>query len=206
MRVRPIVLVFVVLSAARPAAANDPLPVPVQVTTERTGGSGDPGPLTLTFDPSGTLALTPDVPRTIGTATLGRGPGWTDLADSIAYTDYQVKVTVTDPAGGGTRTLGMQVEAYDEWDYRAWDGRMTELQQINVGGGWGSRGDSTAVTLNGWSYTLTGTPNDFGDGATFTLTAAPVHTPEPATLVLGAVALLPVGLRAVRRRAGANSN
>jgi hypothetical protein len=200
MRLRRLAFVFVILTGAGRAAANDPLPVPVQITTQQTFNQGDPGPLTLTFDPSGTLMLTPDVPRTIGTAALGRGPGWTELADSLAYTDYDLKVTVTDPASGRVGTLKMQVEAYDEWDYRAWDGRMTELQQINVGNGWGSRGDSTSVILNGWYYTLTGTPNDFGDAATFTLTAGPVHTPEPGTLLLGLAAVVPAGLRGLRRR------
>ena len=87
MRVRPIVLVLVALPAARPAAANDPLPVPVEITTQKTGGTGDPGPLTFTFDPSGTLTW-PSVSRASVAHALTRCKHPVDVAFFAPRTDF----------------------------------------------------------------------------------------------------------------------
>src|SRR5262245_23483407 len=97
MRVR--VLMVLLLSGA-PVAAGE-IPTPVVITTQQTPGDPSPGPLTFTFDPSGTLQLTPGVPLQIGVATLGRGPGWNGTTqDYWAITEGSVSVRVTDSASG----------------------------------------------------------------------------------------------------------
>jgi hypothetical protein len=198
-----IALTFILISAT-PAIAGT-IPTPVVISTEQTPGNPSPGALTLTFDPSGTLQLTPGVPLPIGTATLGRGPGWNGTQEDYwATTEGSVTVKVTDSASGWIGTLKIPVVAYDEWNYRAWDGRISENQYLILGDAWGNNPASATVILKGWRYTLTATPNDYRDTATFTLMTEPIHTPEPATVVL-CLAGLPLGLRVVRwRRVGSS--
>ncbi|MBN9517344.1 hypothetical protein J0H58_02315 [bacterium] len=196
MRLRA--LLFVLLSGA-PAAAGE-IPTPVVITTEQTPGNPSPGPLTFTFDSPGTLPLTPGVPTQIGTVTLGRGPGWNGTQEDYwAYTFGSVSVKVTDSASGWFGTLTIPVVGYDYWMYRAWDGRILENQYLILGDAWGTNPASDSVVLKGWRYTLTAAPNDYRDTATFTLMTEPVHTPEPATLALGLIGAIPLGLRKMRR-------
>jgi hypothetical protein len=178
------------------------IPTPLSTSVVQTEGNPSPGQLTLTFDPTGTLQLTPGVPTQFGTATLGRSAGWNgSTQDYWTTSEADVTVKVTDAASGWFGTLKMAVVAYDEFDYRAWDGQVHELQYLILGDAFGNNAASASVVLKGWQYTLTATPSDDRESAVFTMTASPVHTPEPGTLALGLLGMIPIGMRALRRRA-----
>ena len=73
---------------------------------------------------------------------------------------------------------------------------------IDLGGGWSDLQPYVSQTVLGSNaYTLRVDRGTGGTSADFVLSVGPASgVPEPATLVLAGLALVPVGLRAVRRR------
>jgi hypothetical protein len=202
MRIRQAALALVGLVGSSGVASAGLIPTPVVISTAQTPGVPSPGTLTMTFDPSGTLQLTPGVPLQIGAIQLGPAPRPVDdTIDSFtAVTTATVAVKVTDSASGWMGTLKMDIAAVDMWTLRTWDGLWIENQFLELGDAFGQNPASTSVDLKGWRYTLTATPDMFRDSATFTLTTTPIQTPEPSTLALSLVATILGGLRAVRRK------
>jgi hypothetical protein len=201
MQIRQAALALFGVFGMSAVASAGVIPTPVVISTEQTPGVPSPGTVTMTFDSSGTLWLTPGVPLQIGTLQLGPAPRPVDdSVDSItAFTNASVAVKVTDSASGWMGTLKMDITAVNWWTLRTWDGEWIENQFLDLGVAIGNPA-STSVVLKGWQYTLTATPDVLDASATFTLTTAPIHTPEPSTLALGLLAAIPAGLRALRRR------
>jgi len=109
---------------------------------------------------------------------------------------FTVDVSLTDVASGQTATLTR-------------GGRAHMYSNYSTGAGWtGSTvfwfTDYQQVTLGGNTYTIWGA-NQFTEGGgqaavnMWVGSGAPIPTPEPGTLALAAVGLVPLGLRRVRR-------
>lgn len=108
---------------------------------------------------------------------------------------FSVDVGLLDYASGASATLTFRGRAH------AYNGYTAE-------GGWTGGtvfwfDDYQQVTLGGNTYTLWGA-NRYRDGPAavnvWVGEGAPVYTPEPGTLALAALGLVPVGLRRLRRR------
>lgn len=198
MRVRFVVLSLVVGCGFPAPATAGPIALNLSVAAHQTPGAPSPGVLELTFDTQGHLLLAPHTRHELGFARFGFPGGPQGLASYDASTLFHVEVRVTDAASGQTGTLRVDGQAVDRWDRREWDGRWTNpYHRIEVGDYWLREPFVTRTTLGGHEYTLRVDTTEDGAAAVFSLT---VSNPEPASLLLGAIALLPLGLRALKQR------
>jgi hypothetical protein len=172
-----------------------------------------PGPLNISLDSGGNLALAPgDPPYVLGGVVFGPSPGPQGMESTGGYLtgqSFHVAVTVTDAASGQSGTLNVGGAAQDGWAYRAWDGQWVQTDHyLSIWDGIIGQPYSTSEVIGGNRYTLTVAPdpNEVDTGAIFSLSAA-AATPEPGTLLLAATALAAAcGCAArnrLRRRPGA---
>ena len=198
MRVRFVVLSLVIGCGLPAPALAGPIAFNVSVATQQTPGTPPPGLLELAFDTQGNLQLAPGGSVELGFARFGLPGGPQALAGYASATLFRVEVSVTDAASGRSGTLRVDGQAVDRWDHREWDGRWTNpYHNIEVGEYWLREPFFAAATLGGHEYLLRVDTTEDGAAAVFSLT---VSNPEPTSLLLGAIALVPLGLRALRQR------
>jgi hypothetical protein len=204
MRVRFVALSLSIALAAPATAVAGPIAFNVSVATQQTPGDPSPGPLELAFDTQGNLQLAPGGSVELGFARFGFADGPQAAASYASGTQFGIFVTVTDAASGQSDTLRVYGAAGDQWDLREWDGRWTNpYHNIEIGDYWLRKPFFASATLGGHDYVLRVDTDESGTAADFALSVDPgttVANPEPASLLLGAMALLPLGLRALRQR------
>jgi len=196
----PAALLTLLLAPA--LAAAGPIGVNVLLASQMVEPNPSPGKLTLPTGQPGDLLLTPGGEVTIGSIRFDDQRSPQSDGSYVAATEFSVFVKLTDLASGQTGTLRVDGNAVDQWDFRDWDGRWTNpYHNLEVGDYWNGVPYTTGVVLGGHDYVLRVDRKDRGTAADFVLSAgAAPHAPEPGTLLLGALALVPAGLRALRRR------
>lgn len=204
MKIPNAALATLALLTGPAVATAGPIDFNVAVTSsQQTVTPESPGPLNLVFDTQGNLQLPPGGSVELGYAhfLFPEGPQGSDTY--TANTQFHVAVAVTDAASGQSDTLHVYGGAGDVWNLR-WDGQWTNpTHQIEIGNYWLHEPFLASTTLGGHTYVLRVDTIESGTLADFVLYVDPgagITTPEPAGLVLGALALFPVGLRAARRR------
>ncbi|WP_439628516.1 hypothetical protein [Gemmata sp.] len=204
MSVRILVCALLAMIGGPATAAAGPIAFSVSVATQQTPGAPSPGPLELAFDTQGNLQLAPGGSVELGFARFGLPGGPQAVAGYDSSTLFSVSVTVTDTASGRAGALRVDGQAVDRWDHREWDGRWTNpYHNIEVGDYWLREPFFARTNLGAHEYVLRVETTEDGAAAVFSLSVAPrvtVANPEPASLLLGAIALLPLGLRALRQR------
>ena len=200
MRPRTPAFAILVLLAGPAVAAAGPIDFSYTATgkADQAPARLYPGPVAFSLVAGGNVRLPPAGGSVeIGTVEFGPSPG--PLADDTytAWTHFDVSVAVTDQATGQSVTLALPGSAVDVWDYRSWDGRWTNpLHRLDLGGGFG--GNTTSADIGFIRYTLSVRPEDDHQVGVYTLTATATN-PEPGTLALALLALVPLGLRRARR-------
>jgi hypothetical protein len=201
MRVSRGLAVLVAVFGLPAAAFAGPVQVNVLLASQMVVPDPSPGTLHLPTAQPGNLVLDPGGEVLLGTARFDF-QAHAQAADSYtAETPFSVFVKVTDGASGQTQTLRVDGIASDRWNYRDWDGQWTNpYHNLEIGDFLSNKAYTAHAVLGGNDYALRVERKDNGTSADFVLSVGPASgVPEPATLLLAGVALVPVGLRALRR-------
>jgi hypothetical protein len=204
---RPIFTMFALFSSPAVSVAG-PIDFNLVITSESTPGVPSPGPLDIAVNQQGNLQLMPGGSMSLGTVHYGSMMSPQAAASYTTDTQFSVFVKVTDTASGESDTLKVYGAAVDWWDLREWDGRWSNsYHNLEIGDHWTNTPLIVDTVLGGRDYILTVTTDRAGSVADFVLSVdgAPgqvATTPEPASFLLGAIALLPIGAGALRRRLG----
>ena len=199
MRVPRGLFALFALFALPAVAAAGPVSVNVLLASQMVVPDPSPGTLTLPTAQPGDLLINPGGEVLLGTVHLGPQDHPLREASYTADTPFSVFVKVTDTASGQTQTVRVDGDAVDQWDL---GGKVANsFHGIRIGTNGTDTPFKTDVMLGGNDYGLRVNLRDGGTSADFVLSVGPASAvPEPATLLLAGVALVPVGLRAVRRR------
>jgi hypothetical protein len=192
---------FVLLGLPAAAVAG-PVQVNVLLASQKVVPDPSPGSLMLPTDQPGNLLINPGGEVLLGTVHLGPNSGPGKNASYVADSPFSVFVKLTDSASGQTATLRVDGDGIDEWFREGGDGQWKNtFHGIRIGTDGTNTPFKTDVILGGNDYNLRVNLRGTGVDADFLLSVGPTSAaPEPATLLLAGLALLPVGLRAVRRR------
>lgn len=203
MRLLRSAIVSVALFGMASAAVAGPVSVNVVLSSQMVEPSPSPGTLTLPSTQPGDLLLDPGGEVLLGTVRFAPRDGVPVNPPYSAETPFSVFVKVTDSASGQDTTFRVDGTAVDIW-LAGQDGPPVNTHHLIdlTAGGWTDQNPFTQQTvLGGNAYTLRVDRGPGGTSADFVLSVGPASAvPEPATLLLAGVALLPVGLRALRRR------
>lgn len=195
--------VLAALFGASTAALAGPIQANVLLASQMVVPDPSPGTLTLPTDQPGDLVLDPGGQVLLGTVRLAAQDRVPANPPYTAETPFSVFVKVTDSASGQNTTFRVDGTAVDIW-LAGRDGPPVNAQhQLDLtAGGWTDQNPYTQQTVLGANaYTLRVDWKENGTAADFVLSVGTASAvPEPATLLLAGVALLPVGLRALRRR------
>ncbi len=189
-----------------------PIDFNLVITSESTPGVPSPGPLDIAVNQQGNLQLIPGGSMSLGAVHYGTLLSPQADTSYATNTQFSVFVKVTDTASGESDTLKVYGAAVDWWDLRDWDGRWSNTyHNLEIGDHWTNTPFTADTVLGGRDYVLTVTTDPAGSVAEFVLSVNPgsdpvAATPEPAGFLLGAIALLPIGARALRRRVSRRSN
>lgn len=181
------------------AAVAGPVSVNVLLASQMVVPDPSPGPVTLPTVQPGNLVIDPGGEVLLGSVTLGPGNGPQEDTSYTATTPFSVFVKLTDTPSGDTATIRVDGRAMDVWTLENDGARWTNVfHGIHIG----DTADPfrTVATLGGNNYILRVDVKNGASQADFVLSAVAANAPEPGTLALAAIALVPVGLRAVRRR------
>jgi hypothetical protein len=174
----------------RYTATHRPYPFP---------GPYSPGELHFSLTPEGNVSRPAGGSVELGAVELGLSPGPVAPTSYTAYSDFDVSVTVIDAVTGQSGVLTLTDTAVDWWDYRAWDGRwLNTYHHLAFGDVFADNTDSTSAVIGHTRYTLSVRPENDNQVGVYTLSAT-VANPEPGTLALAALGLVPLGLRRLRR-------
>ena len=172
-------------------------------TTESVPGIPSPGPLNLDVLKGGHVRFGDYGGQfTIGHAEFGWPPGPQSSDTYTATTPFHMGIHIKN-AIGHSRDLGMDGAAIDDWVLRSWDGRwLNSSHRLELGTASGSNEFTEAVVFDNTMYYLRAIPKEDRSEADFYLGVRPdpLGAPEPGTLALLLVGLVPVGARAIRRR------
>ena len=194
------------LVMASAVAQAGPIQFHYAMTRTQEAGTPSPGAVALNLLSGGDVQINEfGGSFTIGWVTLGDSPGpfATGQTESYsAFSSFSFTANIQD-SSGLTGSVTMYGGALDSWDYRDWDGRwMNSVHRLDLGDP-ASGNIFTSTTLIGENlYYLRAIVRDEGTRAEilFGVVPDPDGAPEPATLALAAIALLPVGARAARRK------
>jgi hypothetical protein len=213
MRIRQLVFAFVALAGLPAGAAAGPIeftltPIDLRGYDPFTGYGGPTTPVVpvlvphpaggYSFDPSGgkptvVAAVDYDPTRLPLPAPRDIHPDGTTHWNMEQY--FRVTLRLTDAASGQAADfdLGGRAHIYNQYANGQWGGVT-----------WFWFQDEGTAILGGNTYTVWGANMFDGTPAAANVWVGdnpPVHnSPEPTTLVLGGLALLPVGLRVLRRK------
>ncbi|MCE9562935.1 MAG: hypothetical protein K8U57_12900 [Planctomycetes bacterium] len=211
MRLRFSILTTFVLIGTPAISTAGPIDFNLEVTTTVTPGNPTPGAVDLTFNQHGNLSLPSGGNLEVGNIhyLFPEGPQDTSGTSYDATTTFSVKVKVTDTASGQNTTFQVDGAARDEWTKRFDGSWINDYHNLEIGQFWLNMPFTQSATLDGKDYVLQVTTYEGGTLADFELYIDPPHgitTPEPASALLGAIALLPIGLRVMRQRIGQQRN
>jgi hypothetical protein len=183
-------------------AAAGPIQVNAQLASQMVVPDPPPGLLTVPTVQPGDLVLNPGGEVLLGTIQFDTQPRALKADGYTATSPFSVFVRLTDTASRQTTTLRVDGDAVDEWTLRRSDGTWTNSFHALVFGDHGANTPfAIPAPLGGNDYTLRVNPRNGGTMADLILSVGPASgVPEPATLVLAGLALVPVGLRALRRK------
>jgi hypothetical protein len=203
MRSRHVIPVLFALLALPAVASAGPIDISYHTSWDvfMHPEARDPGPLDFALDAGGNVSWpTRHGLVELGTVRFGHSPGPQADDSYTAHTPFEVRVVVTDQLTAESVELVLPGAAIDAWDRRAWDGRwMNSSHRLDLGDSFAGNSAWVSAEIGHTRYTLAVAPEDDHQTAAYTLTAT-VHNPEPGTLLLAALGLAPLALRAARRK------
>ena len=156
----------------------------------------------------GNVRLIPgSTPPPVFTLVFPPGPSFTmPTGPTSLFTQFTVSAAVTDAQGRPRPELTIYSSAFEEWIPGATEGEWVPVSnKLQFGSPlFGGNTNSWTTVLGPTQYTLAVRAEENDLVGVYTLSAAPAPTaatPEPGTLALAALGLLPFGGRLLRRRA-----